>query len=112
MSLARDLGNTAANVCTPTYLGKEAKKLEKAFPSIKTKLLNEAQMDKLGMGALLSVSAGSAEPAQLICMEYKGAAATSKPVVFVGKGVTFDTCLLYTSPSPRDATLSRMPSSA
>jgi len=91
MSLARDLGNTAANVCTPTYLGKEAKKLEKAFPSIKTKLLNEAQMDKLGMGALLSVSAGSAEPAQLICMEYKGAAATSKPVVFVGKGVTFDT---------------------
>jgi len=99
MSLARDLGNTAANVCTPTYLGKEAKKLEKAFPSIKTKLLNEAQMDKLGMGALLSVSAGSAEPAQLICMEYKGAAATSKPVVFVGKGVTFDTGGISIKPS-------------
>ncbi len=91
MSLARDLGNTAANVCTPTYLGKEAKKLEKAFPSIKAKLLNEAQMKKLGMGALLSVSAGSVEDAQLICMEYKGAASNKKPVVLVGKGVTFDT---------------------
>ena len=99
MGLARDLGNTAANVCTPTYLGKEAKKLEKAFSSIKTKLLNEAQMKKLGMGALLSVSAGSAEEAQLICMEYKGAANNKKPVVLVGKGVTFDTGGISIKPS-------------
>ncbi len=99
MSFARDLGNTAANVCTPTYLGKEAKKLEKTFASIKTKLLSEAQMQKLGMGALLSVSAGSAEPAQLICMEYKGAAASKKPVVLVGKGVTFDTGGISIKPS-------------
>ena len=99
MSLARDLGNTAANVCTPTYLGKEAKRLDKTYPSIKTKVLNEAQMDKLGMGALLSVSAGSAEPAQLICMEYKGGTASSKPVVFVGKGVTFDTGGISIKPS-------------
>ena len=99
MGLARDLGNTAANVCTPTYLGKEAKKLAKTFPSIKTSLLNEAQMKKLGMGALLSVSAGSAEPAQLICMEYKGAASSKKPVVLVGKGVTFDTGGISIKPS-------------
>lgn len=99
MGLARDLGNTAANVCTPTYLGKQAKLLDKTYPSIKTKLLSEAQMDKLGMGALLSVSAGSVEPAQLICMEYKGAAASKKPVVFVGKGVTFDTGGISIKPS-------------
>ncbi len=99
ISLARDLGNTAANVCTPTYLGKQAKALEKSYSSIKTKLLNEAQMKKLGMGALLSVSAGSAEPAQLICMEYKGAAASKKPVVLVGKGVTFDTGGISIKPS-------------
>ena len=99
MRLARDLGNTAANICTPTYLGKQAKKLEKAFPSIKTKLLTEAQMKKLGMGALLSVSAGSAEDAQLICMEYKRAASSKKPVVFVGKGVTFDTGGISIKPS-------------
>ncbi len=91
MSLARDLGNLAANVCTPRYLGKQAKSLSNEFSSIKTDLLSEAQMKKLGMGALLSVSAGSAEPAQLICMEYKGGAKKSKPVVLVGKGVTFDT---------------------
>ncbi len=99
MSLARDLGNTAANVCTPTYLGKQAKKLSKTYPSVNTKLLTEAQMSKLGMGALLSVSAGSAEPAQLICMEYKGAAKSSKPVVLVGKGVTFDTGGISIKPS-------------
>ena len=91
MHIARDLGNTAANVCTPVYLGKRAKQLSKEYSSITTKILSEAQMKKLGMGALLSVSAGSVEPAQLICMEYKGAAASSKPVVLVGKGVTFDT---------------------
>jgi len=90
-ALAKDLGNTAANVCTPTYLGKRAKSLSKQYPKIKTTLLTEAQMKKLGMGALLSVSAGSAEPAQLICMEYKGGKSGTKPVVLVGKGVTFDT---------------------
>ncbi len=99
MSLARDLGNTAANVCTPTYLGKEAKRLEKTFPAIKTRLLNESQMEKLGMGALLSVSAGSVEEAKLICMEYKGAASSKKPVVLVGKGVTFDTGGISIKPS-------------
>jgi len=99
MSIARDLGNTAANVCTPTYLGKEAKKLEKSFSSIKTKVLGETQMQKLGMGALLSVSAGSAEPAQLICMEYNGATSSKKPVVLVGKGVTFDTGGISIKPS-------------
>lgn len=99
MCLTRDLGNTAANVCTPTYLGKEAKRLDKTYPTIKTKVLSESQMEKLGMGALLSVSAGSAEPAQLICMEYKGAASSSKPIVFVGKGVTFDTGGISIKPS-------------
>jgi len=67
--------------------------------AIAKKLLNEAQMKKLGMGALLSVSAGSVEPAQMICMEYKGAAASKKPVVLVGKGVTFDTGGISIKPS-------------
>jgi len=99
MHLAKDLGNTAANVCTPSYLGKQAKKLDKDFTSIKTTVLSEAQMKKLGMGALLSVSAGSPEPAQLICMEHKGGPASSKPVVFVGKGITFDTGGISIKPS-------------
>jgi leucyl aminopeptidase len=55
------------------------------------KVLGEAQMNKLGMGALLSVTAGSVEPAQFIILEYKGAAASKAPAVLVGKGITFDT---------------------
>ena len=91
MQTARDLGNMAANVCTPTYLAEHAKTLKKSLPSLKVTVLGETQMTKLKMGSLLSVSAGSAEEAKLICMEYKGGKATQKPVVLVGKGVTFDT---------------------
>tara|TARA_B110000495_G_scaffold156697_1_gene140250 strand:- start:77 stop:919 length:843 start_codon:yes stop_codon:yes gene_type:complete len=58
---------------------------------MKVKILGEKQMNRLKMGSLLSVSAGSAEEAKLIVMEYRGAKADSKPHVLVGKGVTFDT---------------------
>ncbi len=88
---ARDLGNMAANVCTPDYLAGHAKTLKKSFPSLKVTVLGEAQMAKLKMGSLLSVSAGSVEEAKLVCMEYKGGKTSQKPVVLVGKGVTFDT---------------------
>ncbi len=91
VSLARDLGNLPGNICTPTYLAQEAKKIAKGNSKITANILNEKQMEKLGMGSLLSVSAGSKEPAQLIVLEYNGAAKSQKPTVFVGKGVTFDT---------------------
>lgn len=89
--LARDLGNLAPNVCTPTYLATQAKSLQKKYANLKTTVLDEAQMKKLGMGSLLSVSQGSRQPAKLICMEYTGAPKSRKPVVLVGKGITFDT---------------------
>lgn len=91
MQTAQDLGNMAANVCTPTFLAEHARTLKKEHNSLKVTVLSEAQMEKLNMGALLSVSAGSAEEAKLICMEYKGGKTADKPVVLVGKGVTFDT---------------------
>jgi len=96
---ARDLGNMAANVCTPAYLAEHAKTLKKQHNSLKVTVLGEAQMEKLKMGALLSVSAGSHEAAKLICMEYKGGKATEKPVVLVGKGITFDTGGISMKPS-------------
>lgn len=99
MQTARDLGNMAANVCTPTYLADHAKQLKKSLPSLKVTVLNEAQMAKLNMGSLLSVSAGSEQEARLICMEYKGGKANAKPVVLVGKGVTFDTGGISIKPS-------------
>jgi len=90
MVLAKDLGNLPGNVCTPTYLAQQAVALAKTHKAIKTIVLDEKDMQKLGMGSLLSVSRGSAEPAKLITMEYHGADKKQKPIVLVGKGVTFD----------------------
>ena len=91
MDLARDLGNLPANVCTPSYLAKQARAMAKGESKLKVRILEEAEMRKLKMGSLLSVSAGSRQPAKLIVFEYNGAAKKSQPVVLVGKGVTFDT---------------------
>jgi len=88
--LARDLGNLAANVCTPTYLAERARRLGQGRKNVTVRVLNEASMKRLGMGSLLAVARGSREPPKLITVEYAGAAKTQKPVVLVGKGVTFD----------------------
>jgi leucyl aminopeptidase len=90
MVLAKDLGNLPGNVCTPTYLAQQAVALAKSHKAIKTTVLEEKDMQKLGMGSLLSVTRGSAEPAKLITMEYHGADKKQKPIVLVGKGITFD----------------------
>ena len=89
INVARELGNLPANICTPTYLAEKAQALKSAKLSVK--VLEEAQMKRLGMGSFLSVAAGSDQPAKFIIMEYKGAVATKKPYVLVGKGITFDT---------------------
>lgn len=91
MDMARDLGNLPGNVCTPSYIAKQAKLLAKGNKSIKVEVLEEADMRKLKMGSLLSVGMGSREPAKLVSLEYKGGKAKDKPIVLVGKGVTFDT---------------------
>ena len=91
VKLTRDLANRPANVCTPTYLAEQAQELEKKYPAIKTRVLDEAAMKKLGMNSLLSVAQGSHQPAKLITLEYKQGRKNAKPIVLVGKGVTFDT---------------------
>jgi len=90
-SFSRRLANLPGNVCTPSYLADTAKTLARGTRNLKCKVLNESDMKKLGMGSLLSVSAGSAQPAKLVVLEYSGAAKSRKPTVLVGKGVTFDT---------------------
>ncbi|OOG23835.1 leucyl aminopeptidase [Thioalkalivibrio denitrificans] len=87
----RDLANLPGNICTPTYLADQARQLNKTYKSVKVEVMEEADMEKLGMGALLSVSRGSEQPAKLIVMEYRGGKKDSKPIVLVGKGITFDT---------------------
>lgn len=98
--LTRDLANRPANICTPTYLAKQAANLAKSHRAMSVNVLEEADMKKLGMGSLLSVSQGSAEPAKLITLEYNGAKKTQKPIVLVGKGVTFDTGGISIKPAP------------
>jgi leucyl aminopeptidase len=90
MTLTKNLSNLPGNICTPTYLADQARKLGHKSSKLKVQILDEKQMEKLGMGALLSVSRGSRQPAKLIIMEYRGAKENSKPVVLVGKGLTFD----------------------
>jgi leucyl aminopeptidase len=99
MSLARELGNLPANVCTPSYLARAAQKLAKQHAKVRTTVLNESEMKRLGMHSLLSVTAGSTEPAKLIVMKYLGKAG-AKPVVLVGKGVTFDSGGISLKPGP------------
>ena len=91
MNITRQLGNLPANICTPNYLAKEAQQLAKGNANLKTTILKEADMKELKMGSLLSVSAGSVEPGNLIIMNYQGTSSQVKPVVLVGKAVTFDT---------------------
>ncbi len=85
----RTISDLPGNICTPGYLARRAKELQKTH-KIKTTVLDEVQMKRLKMGSLLSVSRGSREPAKLIVMEYRGGASADNPVVLIGKGLTFD----------------------
>ncbi len=99
VALSKELANLPGNICTPSYLADEARKLGRGNPKLKVQILEEKQMAKLGMGALLSVSRGSRQPAKLIIMEYKGGKPDAKPVVLVGKGLTFDAGGISIKPS-------------
>ena len=91
MNLCRHLGNTPANICTPTFLAEKAKSLSDENTRIKTTILEESEMRDLGMLSLLSVGNASAQPSKLIVMEYNGSKTMQQPIVLVGKAVTFDT---------------------
>ena len=99
MNLAKDLGNLPANVCTPSYLARAAQRLGRENKSIQTRVIGEAELKRLGMHALLSVTAGTKTPAKLIVMRHKGTTKAA-PVVLVGKGVTFDAGGISLKPGP------------
>lgn len=90
MSLTKTLGNLPPNICTPTYLADTAKQLAKQF-KFKATILEKKDMEKLGMNTLLSVSKASYQPPKFIVLEHNGGKKGDKPVVLVGKGITFDT---------------------
>ena len=99
MSLAKDLGNLPGNVCTPAYLADAARTLARQY-KLGVQVLERKDMEKLGMGSLLSVARGSDEPPKLIVLKYEGGPRGQKPYALVGKGVTFDTGGISLKPAP------------
>lgn len=89
VEFTRHLANLPANICTPTYLGEQAIKLAKEFPSLTCKVMDVDEIRKMNMGALLAVAQGSDEPPRLIDMHYSNGGDTA-PIILVGKGITFD----------------------
>lgn len=89
VQFARELGNLPPNICNPAYLAQQAQEFAAKFDSCSCEVLDREQMEALGMGSLLSVARGSANPPKLIVLQYRGAG-DAKPYVLVGKGITFD----------------------
>jgi leucyl aminopeptidase len=86
----RDLCNHPSNVMTPTRVAAEAKKIGRER-NVRVKILERAQVERLGMGSFLGVARGSHEPPKFIVLEYNGSRRNGKPTVIVGKTITFDT---------------------
>ncbi len=87
---ARELGNLPPNVCTPAYLAETSVAFAAAHPGAEADILDEQQMETLGMGSLLAVARGSANRPRLIVLKWNGGG-DARPYVLVGKGITFDT---------------------
>jgi leucyl aminopeptidase len=93
MNLTRDLANEPANILPPAEMAKRAQAMAKEV-GLKCEILDEAKMTKMGMGSLMSVSYGSAQPAKMIVLKYTPTKSTAKKgemLALVGKGITFDT---------------------
>ena len=91
MRFCKDLGNFPANICTPSYLATQSVLLAEGQSRLSTTVLGREDIKNLKMGAFLSVTAASHEEPKLITLNYKGAKKDKKPIILVGKGITFDT---------------------
>ena len=98
VSLSKDLGNLPPNICTPTFLANTAKKLGREN-KMRVTVLNQKQIEKLKMGSFLSVAKGSRQPPKFITLEHNKGTKNQKPIVIVGKGITFDAGGISIKPS-------------
>lgn len=95
---ARTISNIPGNDMTPTILANKAKDAVKGLP-VKVTVLGEKEMKRQKMDAILAVGCGSEEESKFIVMEYFGGGKKDKPIILVGKGVTFDTGGINIKPS-------------
>jgi leucyl aminopeptidase len=98
VQLARDLVSHPGNVVTTGYLAETARELA-ARNHLTCKVLELDELERLGMNALIAVGKGSVEPPRLIVLEYRGGGVNKRPVVLVGKGITFDSGGISIKPS-------------
>src|SRR5688500_4627903 len=90
VQFARELGNLPPNICNPAYLAQQAQEFAARFTKAECDVLEREDMAQLGMGSLLAVAQGSANPPKLIVLKWNNGG-DAKPYVLVGKGITFDT---------------------
>ena len=90
VAFTRELGNLPPNICTPAYLAAQAQAFAAAHDGAEAEILDEQQMEALGMGSLLAVARGSVNRPHLVVLKWSGGG-DAKPYVLVGKGITFDT---------------------
>ncbi|MCX8514084.1 MAG: leucyl aminopeptidase, partial [Burkholderiales bacterium] len=88
--LIKDLANAPANVVTPSYIANVATTIAKSSKKVKLEILGRKEMTALGMNCILAVAQGTKQEPKFITLNYTGASAKVKPIVLVGKGVTFD----------------------
>ncbi len=89
LELAKNLGNQPPNICNPGYLARESRKLGR-LPKTSVRVLDEKQMQTMGMGAFMSVTRGSENPGKMIVVRYNGGRKGDAPIALIGKGITFD----------------------
>lgn len=91
LKTTKTLAETPANHCTPSFMAERALQIASSSPQIEAEILGYEQIKKLGMNSFLSVAQGSAHEPKFIVLKYTPKKAKGAPVVFVGKGITFDT---------------------
>jgi leucyl aminopeptidase len=96
--LARDMVNEPANFMTPSRMAEVAQGIADKY-NLELEVLERADMEAMGMGALLGVAQGSSQPPKLITLSYKGDGHSGKATGFVGKGITFDSGGISIKPS-------------
>ncbi|KGJ89340.1 leucyl aminopeptidase [Thalassotalea sp. ND16A] len=90
INVCKDVANLPPNICNPAYLAEQANQLATDYDKVSTHIVNEAEMEELAMGSYLAVGRGSVNESLMSVITYNGAGDDSKPVVLVGKGLTFD----------------------
>lgn len=97
-SLCRDVANMPPNICNPAYLGEQGQALE-SYDKISVELVGEERMAELGMNSYLAVGRGSDNESVMTIINYQGGKEDERPIVLVGKGLTFDTGGISIKPS-------------